>query len=67
MIKNESDRPEKVREIIAFVKNKGGLEYAEIKMKDFASRALEILEVLPASTAKSRLADLVAFTINRKN
>lgn len=67
MIKNESDRPEKVREIIAFVKNKGGLEYAEIKMKDFASRALEILEILPDSTAKSRLADLVAFTINRKN
>ncbi len=67
MIKNESDRPEKVREIIAFVKNKGGLEYAEIKMKDFASHALEILEILPDSTAKSRLADLVAFTINRKN
>jgi octaprenyl-diphosphate synthase len=67
MVKNESDRPEKVREIIAFVKNKGGLEYAETKMKDFASRALEILEILPDSQAKSRLADLVAFTINRKN
>ena len=67
MVKNESDRPEKVREIIAFVKNKGGLEYAETKMKEFASRALEILEILPDSTAKSRLADLVAFTINRKN
>jgi octaprenyl-diphosphate synthase len=67
MVKNESDRPEKVREIIAFVKNKGGLEYAETKMKDFASRALEILEILPESLAKSRLADLVAFTINRKN
>jgi octaprenyl-diphosphate synthase len=67
MVKNESDRPEKVREIIAFVKNKGGLEYAETKMKEFASRALEILEILPDSQAKSRLADLVAFTINRKN
>jgi octaprenyl-diphosphate synthase len=67
MVKNESDRPEKVREIITFVKTKGGLEYAEIKMKDFASRALEILEILPDSQAKSRLADLVAFTINRKN
>lgn len=67
MVKNESDKPEKVREIIAFVKNKGGLEYAETKMKEFASRALEILEILPDSTAKSRLADLVAFTINRKN
>jgi octaprenyl-diphosphate synthase len=67
MVKNESDRPEKVREIIAFVKNKGGLEYAEIKMKEFASRALEILEILPDSQAKARLADLVAFTINRKN
>jgi octaprenyl-diphosphate synthase len=67
MVKNESDRPEKVREIIAFVKTKGGLEYAETKMKEFASRALEILEILPDSQAKSRLADLVAFTINRKN
>ena len=67
MVKNESDRPEKVREIIAFVKNKGGLEYAEIKMKEFASRALEILQILPDSQAKARLADLVAFTINRKN
>lgn len=67
LVKNESEKPEKVREIMAFVREKGGLQYAESKMKDFAGRALAILNEFPENQAGSSLAALVDFTIQRKS
>ena len=67
LVKNESEKPEKVKEIIAFVRGKGGLDYAEKKMREFASRASAILAEFPESEARRSLSDLVEFTISRKN
>jgi octaprenyl-diphosphate synthase len=67
MVKNESEKPEKVREIIAFVRAKGGLDYAEKKMLEFARCASDILTEFPESEARTSLSDLVAFTISRRN
>ena len=67
LVKNESEKPEKVREIIAFVRAKGGLDYAEKKMHEFARCASDILTEFPESEARTSLSDLVAFTISRKN
>jgi octaprenyl-diphosphate synthase len=66
IVKNQSDKPKKVREVIDFVKEKGGLEYATNVMKDFSQKALQILETLPESLAVAHLKGLVEFTINRK-
>ncbi len=67
IVKNQSDKPDKVREVIQFVKEKGGLEYATNVMNDFAKKAIDILSELPASLARNHLQGLVEFTINRKN
>ena len=67
IVKNQSDKPDKVREVIQFVKEKGGLEYATTVMNDFAKKAIDLLSELPASLARTHLQGLVEFTINRKN
>lgn len=67
LIKNESENPESVREVVDFVRNSGGLPYAAQKMQEFAAKALSCLDFLPDSLAKSSLISLVDFTINRKS
>lgn len=66
IVKNESDKPGKVKEVIDFVKEKGGLEYASGVMQKFAAEAIGMLEQFPPSTARTHLRHLVEFTINRK-
>jgi octaprenyl-diphosphate synthase len=65
LIKNESHKPHKVAEVIAFVKNKGGLEYATTVMKTYQQEALQLLEPLPDSVYRQSLVNLVNFTIER--
>lgn len=67
IVKNQSDKPDKVREVIQFVKEKGGLEYATNVMNDFAKKAIDLLSELPNSMARTHLQGLVEFTIKRKN
>ena len=64
-IKNHSHKPKKVREVIEFVKNSGGIEYSVEVMNKFHNEALEILERFPESEYKTSLAKLIDFTINR--
>ena len=41
-IKNHNKDTKRVKEVIAFVKNNGGLDYAVTKMKQFQTEALAI-------------------------
>jgi octaprenyl-diphosphate synthase len=66
IVKNESDKPQKVREVIDFVREKGGLEYASEAMHRLANQAIGILKEMPESLARTHLEALVEFTINRK-
>ncbi len=56
----------RVKEVIAFVKLKGGIEYATEKMKEYRSEALELLENYPQSTYKDSLLTMVNYVIERK-
>lgn len=67
IVKNESEKPKKVKEVIAYVKQSGGIQYAIDKMNRFHSEALEILESFPESAYRHSLKDLVQFTIDRTN
>ena len=67
IVKNESEKPKKVKEVIAYVKQSGGIEYAVSKMNEFHKEALEILEAFPPSDYRRSLKDLVQFTIDRTN
>lgn len=67
MVRNESDKPRKVKEVIAFVKESGGIGYAKQAMQKYYETALALLEEFPPSTYRQSLADLVRFTIERKS
>ncbi|MCS6820987.1 MAG: polyprenyl synthetase family protein [Microscillaceae bacterium] len=66
IIKNQSHKPKKVREVIEFVKRSGGIEYATQKMQQIKEEALAILNQFPESSYKKSLQQLVDFTINRE-
>lgn len=65
-IKNHNKDKNRVKEVIDFVKMKGGLDYAENKMMEFQREALLILEDYPESTYKNSLELMVNYVIERK-
>jgi len=67
IVKSESGKPKKVREVIDFVKQSGGIAYAVDAMNKFHQDALLILEDFPDSVFKRSLRELVQFTIDRNN
>ncbi|MEP3838684.1 MAG: polyprenyl synthetase family protein [Algibacter sp.] len=65
-VKNHNKDAKRVKEIIAFVKENGGLDYAITKMKSFQVDALQLLEGFPDSDYKSSLKLMVNYVIDRK-
>jgi octaprenyl-diphosphate synthase len=65
LIKNESENPKKVREVIDFVKSTGGLQYANMRMNEYASEAQLLLQQFPESSFRKSLEDLISYTIER--
>ncbi len=65
-IKNYNTDKVKVNELIHFVKEKGGLDYAVSKMKEYQKMALAILQKYPDSTYKESLELMVNYVIERK-
>jgi octaprenyl-diphosphate synthase len=65
IIKNNSENSQKVAEVIEFVKQSGGLEYATKAMKNLVEDAQNILNTFPETTFRQSLAGLVQFTIER--
>ncbi|QOI97690.1 MAG: polyprenyl synthetase family protein [Flammeovirgaceae bacterium] len=67
IVRNESSKTAKVKEVIAFVKQSGGIAYAIERMHTFHREALALLEDIPPSDYKESLKQLVQFTIDRSN
>lgn len=65
LIKNKSDQPRKVREVIDFVKSSGGIEYAKGVMESYYHKAQGILNQFPESPYRESLGQLVTYTIER--
>ncbi|HLV13775.1 MAG TPA: polyprenyl synthetase family protein [Xanthomarina sp.] len=65
-IKNHNKDKKRVKEVISYVKENGGLDYAVSKMKEFQQEALQILEIYPKTTFKSSLELMVNYVIDRK-
>jgi len=66
IIKHHNRNADKVDEVIDFVKNYGGLSFAEKKMEEYKNNAFNILSSFPESESKSSLIALLEFTIRRK-
>ena len=65
-IKNHNRDRKRVKEVITYVKEKGGLEYAVSKMKQFQTEALHILQNYPESQYRNSLELMVTYVIERK-
>lgn len=66
MVCNIGGHPEYVDEIVTFVKENGGIEFAELRLDELCRKAADALCVLPESEAKCYLADLARYTSERK-
>ena len=66
IVRNESEKPKKVKEVIRYVKEKGGIEYATQQMEKYYKLSLEMIDSLPESEYRTSLSQLVQFTIERK-
>ena len=65
-IKNDHKDDKKVAEVIAVVKENGGLEYAKKIMNDYHKSALDILNTFEDNQSKESLILLLNYVVNRK-
>ena len=65
-VKNHNKNKKRVKEVIAFVKNNGGLEYTTAKMHDYKNKALAILNTYPDSAYKKSLQEMIDYVVERK-
>ena len=65
IVKNESENPKRVAEVIDFVKKSGGIQYATTVMTRYVDEAKVLLDTLPDSRYRSSLEQLVQYTIER--
>ncbi len=65
-VKNYNKDNKRVKEVIAFVKDRGGLDYAIEKMKSFQLEAINLLKDYPDSPYKASLQLMVEYVIDRK-
>ncbi|MCB0456895.1 MAG: polyprenyl synthetase family protein [Flavobacteriaceae bacterium] len=65
-VKNYNTDKQRVKEVIAFVKEMGGLDYAISKMKEYQEKALKILQKYPESSYRDALELMVNYVIDRK-
>ena len=65
-IKNHNKDAKRVKEVIAFVRQSGGLEYAEEQMLAYQNKAINTIASLPNTQAKTSLLALIKYVIERK-
>ncbi len=65
LVKNHNNDVKHIAEIIRFVKDTGGLQYAETQMKKYQDEAFKVLNAMPAGDARIGLEQLVRFTTER--
>lgn len=65
-VKNHNEDKRRVKEVIDYVKEAGGLTYATEKMIAYQQEALQLVEEFPSSPYKEALITMVNYVIDRK-
>jgi octaprenyl-diphosphate synthase len=65
-IKKHNRNKKRVKEVIAFVKESGGIEYTISKMNDYKKKAIAILENYPSSIYKNSLITMIDYVVERE-
>ncbi|MGB0886671.1 MAG: polyprenyl synthetase family protein [Vicingaceae bacterium] len=66
IVKKHNEDKKKVKEVINFVIEAGGISYAQKAMNSYKDKALEILQEFEQNEANKALAELVIYTTERK-
>jgi octaprenyl-diphosphate synthase len=66
LVKNHNEESDKVSEVINFVRNSGGLNYATKQMLSYQEQAFDILRTFPEHSSRVALEQLVRYTTERK-
>ncbi len=65
-IKKHNKNKKRVREVIEYVKEKGGIKYAISVMCNYKNKAIKILESYPDSVYKHSLINMIEYVVERK-
>ena len=65
-MKKHNKNKKRVKELIAFVKESGGIEYTTSKMHDYKNKALAILDNYQDSPYKNSLLKMIDYVVERK-
>jgi len=65
-VKNHNKDKKRVKEVIQFVKDNGGITYTQNQMKNYQQKALKMLDDYPESDYKNALIDMINYVVNRK-
>ena len=66
IVKNHNNNKVKVKALIHLVKEKGGLDFAIIKMEEYKTRALRLLSKFPKNEYRDALELMLNYVIERK-
>ncbi len=64
-VKNHNKNKKRVKEVIQFVKDHGGIEYTQKQMKNYQKKALDILDKYPETAYKTALIDMLNYVVDR--
>ena len=67
VVKQRKKTKAEISEVIKFVAENGGLEYAETKMNQYRDKALAILDSYPDTDVKNALREFAGYTTSRDN
>lgn len=65
IVKNHNENPDKVKEVMDFVREKGGIDYTIQTMHKIKDEALQLLNEMPQNSSRQSLEILIDYSINR--
>src|SRR6056297_171510 len=66
LMRKRNKKNDEIEEIVDFVHENGGIEYARSVMNEYAEKAMESLSTLPETEDRRAFKDLIQFIIKRK-
>jgi octaprenyl-diphosphate synthase len=66
IVRSKKKSSSEIKEVISFVSEYGGMQYADLRMNQYRDKALSILDSYPDSNVKDSLKEFVQYTTSRK-
>jgi len=67
IVKKKKKSRDEINQVIKYVEDNGGIEYAETKMNQYRDKALAILDYYPDSEVKNSMKEFIHYTTSRNS